>query len=162
MSLSPRDCYFETHVLTAPPAKLRLLLVEAAIRALQQTQEHWAAGQIEAAGDCVIRARDIFSELMSPLAQDQSPLARQTLAIYVFLCRSLAEAAAARDLGKLHDMIKVLDEERRTWQAVCEQAAGSTSVPAVRADALPSQGPPRMAAMPRVPMAPPLRFTCDA
>jgi hypothetical protein len=39
----------------------------------------------------------------------------------LFLFSALAEAQFSRDGQRLGEVIRVLDEERQTWQAVCEQ-----------------------------------------
>jgi len=39
----------------------------------------------------------------------------------MFLLTTIVEAQFAQDTQRLKDIIRVLEEERKTWQAVCEQ-----------------------------------------
>src|SRR5438309_2367246 len=121
MDLSAREAYVETQINTATPQRLRLMLVEGALRRARAAHEAWAAGRIEegkaAAGHC----RDIIAELIAGISPDESPLAQQTLGIYMFLLTTIVEAQFAQDTQRLKDIIRVLEEERKTWQAVCEQ-----------------------------------------
>jgi flagellar protein FliS len=121
MHLSARDAYLETQIITATPQRLRLMLIEGALRRSRVAQDAWAAGRIEegkaAAGHC----REIIGELIAGVSPEQSPLAGQTLGVYMFLLTTLVEAQFAHDTQRLSDIIRVLEEERKTWQAVCEQ-----------------------------------------
>jgi flagellar protein FliS len=130
MTLSPRDAYLETQVLTAPPQKLRLMLIEGAMRFAQQAGAYWQAEQWEAGLEANIRAREILGELMSSLDPEQSPLAKQILPIYNFVFRTLTEAQLAHDQAKLQDALRVLGEERETWRQVCEALPGDEHRPA--------------------------------
>lgn len=128
MQPSARDVYLETQVLTAPPQKLRLMLIEGAIRFVKQTDELWSAERYDEALESLIRAREIIGELMSSLSPEKSPLARQILPLYVFVFRTLTEAQLEKSRQKLADALRVLDEERETWRQVCEKLAGETDL----------------------------------
>jgi flagellar protein FliS len=121
MHLSARDAYLETQINTATPQRLRLMLIDGALRRARAAQDAWAAGRIEegkaAAGHC----RDIIAELIAGVSPDKSELAEQTLGVYMFLLTTIVEAQFAHDTQRLSDIIRVLEEERQTWQAVCEQ-----------------------------------------
>lgn len=121
MQPSARDSYLETQVMTASPQKLRLMLVEGAIRNVNQVQHFWELQRLDDALEASIRAREIISELMSPLSADKSPLAMQMLSVYVYLFRTLTEATLENDAKKLADVLRVLSEERETWMQVCEK-----------------------------------------
>jgi flagellar secretion chaperone FliS len=121
MTREVQQTYLETQITTATPQRLRLLLIEGAIRFARQTQEHWCTGQDEAALESLIRCRDIVSELLSGVHLDDSPLARQVGALYGYLFSALTEAQQTRDATLLAAVIRVLNEERETWRQVCEQ-----------------------------------------
>ena len=134
MQPSARDTFLETQVMTASPQKLRLMLVEGAIRNVNQVQHYWDLQRLEDALEASIRAREIISELMSPLSADKSPLAMQMLAVYVYLFRTLTEGTLENDRAKLADVLRVLGEERETWSQVCEKFVDIDEKPQAKAE----------------------------
>ncbi len=119
MDDSPRQ-YLESQILTATPQKLRLLLIEGAIRYARQTLELWEQGQYEPAIETLIRCRSIVGELLSGVRIDESDLTRKVAGVYLFLFRCLTEAHMKRDRQRVQDTINVLEVERETWRLVCE------------------------------------------
>jgi flagellar protein FliS len=119
MDLSARDTYLETQVNTATPQRLRLMLIEGALRQAQAAQAAWQAAQPEQAAEALIRCRDIISELLSGITPGDTPVVRQTLGIYAYLFSALTEVQQSRDAHQLAGIVRVLDEERQTWQEVC-------------------------------------------
>ena len=115
----PRPAYLETQIATATPQKLRLMLIEGAIRQAQMGVEHWVHGRVEEGLTSIIRCRSIAAELIEGVRDDGSPLARQVIGIYAFAFKALTEAQLQRDRTRLEDVIRVLQEERQTWQQVC-------------------------------------------
>jgi flagellar protein FliS len=123
MQPNARDVYLETQVLTASPFKLRLMLIEGAIRFVNQTLHFWEVERHEEAVESLIRAREILGELMSSVSPEKSPFAKQILPLYGYIFRTLTEAQLQRDRQKMDDALRILAEERETWQLVCEQFA---------------------------------------
>jgi len=121
MQTDTRDIYLEMQVNSATPQKLRLMLIEGAIRFARQTQALWREAALEAGLESLIRSRDIISELISSVEADASPLARQVNGLYVYLFSALTEAQQTRDEHQLAAVIRVLEEERETWRQLCEQ-----------------------------------------
>jgi flagellar protein FliS len=121
MDAAIRDAYLETQIVTATPQRLRLMLIEEAIRRLRAAQATFEAGRGDEATTILGGCRDILTELMAGIEPDRSPLARRVLSVYVFLFSTLVEVQFGGDAGRLPDMLRVLEEERQTWQAVCEQ-----------------------------------------
>jgi flagellar protein FliS len=119
MTTSARDSYLETQVHTATPQRLRLLLIEGALREARAGQAALAQSR---QGDAVLalaRCRDMVVELLSGIRDDDTSLVRQTLGIYAYLFSALAEVQQTRDLHQLAGIIRVLEEEQLTWQEVC-------------------------------------------
>jgi len=121
MSLSSADSYRETQVLTATPQRLRLMLIEEALRRVRAADEAWAAGRTAEGAVAVSRTRDIISELIGSIHPDETPVAKQVLGIYLYLFSTLTEAGLSADRHRLIDIARVLDEERQTWHEVCQQ-----------------------------------------
>jgi flagellar biosynthetic protein FliS len=116
--LDARTAYLETHIKTAAPQKLRLMLIEAAIRFAQQARE---AGGGELFSSGLERARDVVTELIAGIRPEKQSLNDTVRALYVFVFRSLSEAQLLHNLSKIEDALKVLEEEQQTWLQVCEQ-----------------------------------------
>ena len=116
--------YLESEVLTASPQRLRLMLIDGAIRFARQTLVHWEVDHADAASQTLMRCRAIVTELLASVRGDRascehlvnhlrrarpiSPAqrdrdvdglyeaARNTAGIYVFLFRDLTAAQMTR------------------------------------------------------------------
>lgn len=121
MQQQASESYLESQVLTATPQKLRLMLIEGAIRFARQTLHHWEQENNEQALETIIRARSIVSELIASIRIDETELTRKVASIYLFVFRHLTEGQLRRDDHLVTEAIRVLEAERETWQQVCEQ-----------------------------------------
>jgi flagellar protein FliS len=121
MSLSARDAYLETQVLTATPQRLRLMLIETALLKAKVAHQACEANDKETALAAIGLCRDIVSELIAGIQPDQTPLTKQVLGIYMFVYSALVEIGLTVDGQRLRDVVRVLEEELQTWRSVCEQ-----------------------------------------
>jgi flagellar protein FliS len=119
MYLSTSATYLETQVTTATPQRLRLMLIEEALRQARAVQDLWSQGEVAEGSATVARCREVISELISGIHPDQTAVAKRVLGLYLFLFSSLTEAQLTRDTHQLAGVIRVLEEERETWQEVC-------------------------------------------
>jgi flagellar protein FliS len=127
---SARDTYLATEVTTAPPQKLQLMLLDAALRHGRKAREAWREGREEEASESLIRCQDIVSSLLGGMNPEHDrELARRVAGVYLFIYRSLTEANFNRDAKKLDEALSILEIERDTWQQVCLQL-GSRQRPA--------------------------------
>lgn len=125
MQSSPCNDYLVTEVLTAPPQKLQLLLIEAAIRAAERARDRWQAGEDGQASEALIHAQEVVGELLAGLNREvDAELAKRVASVYLFIFRNLMEASSERSEKKLADALRVLEAERETWQQVCRQLGG--------------------------------------
>ena len=121
MNATIRDAYLETQVNTATPQRLRLMLIEDALRRIRAAQTSFEANLFDDGIAGIRHSREIVAELIGGIHPDETPVAKQVLGIYLFVFSALAEAQFSRDEQRLSEVIRVLEEERQTWQAVCEQ-----------------------------------------
>jgi len=121
MDQHARESYIEAQVMTATPRKLRLMLIEAAIRFARQTIQYWEANDNERALKSIIRCRNIISELLSSVRGDDSDLTKQVASFYLFVFQKLTEAQLRRDSKLVEEAIGVLEVERGTWRQLCEE-----------------------------------------
>jgi len=135
MSIVARDEYLTQEVMTAPPQKLQLMLIEGAIRFGERARYLWSQNEDAAANEALVRCQDIMSELLSGLAPAKgTELAAQMGAIYLFIYRRFMEASVHRDEQKLNDALRILHEERETWRQLCIKLSGSRPHVAFAAD----------------------------
>ena len=122
MTTPQRNMYFEQEVRTASPQRLRLMLIEGAIRQLRLTLDHWQHVRAEQAMESLARARAIVIELLGSVDQTQLPEVTQSVVdVYGFLFRTLATVGLTQDVPAIESALRVLDVERETWLQVCEQ-----------------------------------------
>jgi flagellin-specific chaperone FliS len=137
--------YLENEVFSATPQKLRLMLVDGALRFARQTIEHWKRNESDAAANALARCRQIVMELFASVRTgreacetiiDQAlarprqrqrdieslhEITRNTAAIYLVVLRQMSEAQLHSDAAKLEAVIRVLQVERETLRLVSEQ-----------------------------------------
>ena len=146
MNPSAREAYVETQILTATPQRLRLMLIEGALRRARAAHAAWQAGNVPAGLEAIGHCRDIITELIAGIQPEQTPVAKQVLGIYMFLYSTVVESQFSRDEGRLTDIIRVLDEERQTWQEVCQQYPARIAADPAAAHPLEELAPQRVAA----------------
>jgi flagellar secretion chaperone FliS len=118
-SIAPTE-YIVTEVMTAPPQKLQLMLIEAALRFAAKAKNHWHAAENAEAGEAILRCQQIVSAIIAGVRPDADrALASKVSAIYAFVFRCLVAAHLRSDGRKLDEAISVLQIERETWQLLC-------------------------------------------
>jgi flagellar protein FliS len=122
MASTPRDAYLEAEVRTATPQRLRLMLIDGALRHARQSLAVWDDPQQRAVRyESLVRCREIVHELYATIRTDECAVAEAVKAIYRFLFQQLAAASLSDDVHKVRDVIGVLEEERETWRRLCAQ-----------------------------------------
>jgi flagellar protein FliS len=121
MTVSARDSYLESQVLTATPQRLRLLLIEGALRFAKQIVHSWEKGDSETGLEAVSRCRRIVTELLTVMVDDGTEVIGQLRGIYAFMFRQLTDAQQQQNPEMVGEVIRLLEVERETWQMVCEQ-----------------------------------------
>jgi flagellar secretion chaperone FliS len=113
--------YLESKVLTAPPHRLHLMLVEGAIRFGRQAEAELHAGNQAPAAAAMMRVLDITGELLAGIRQHKSNVNDKLAAVYWFIFRRVSEATMYSDAAALAEVLRLLEFERETWQKVCEK-----------------------------------------
>ena len=113
--------YFESRVLTAPPHRLHLMLIEGAIRFGRQAESLLRRGDLAAASAPLLRVVDIVGEMLVGVRAGSSEINTQLTEFYTFLFRTVTAAKINDDPAKLAVALKLLEFERQTWQLVCDK-----------------------------------------
>lgn len=132
--------YLESKILTAPPHRLHLMLVEGAIRFCRQAETELHAGNQAAAAGPMMRALDIVGELLAGVRQNESELNDKLVAVYWFIFCRASEAAMHSNSIALAEVLRLLEFERETWQKLCENLShcgGSAAPPPAHGFAAP-------------------------
>ena len=121
MDYNARDAYLETEIKTATPQKLRLMLIDGALRFARLTLQHWEVSAQQEARETCRRCRNILLELLSSLNTESSSVAAKSADIYIYLIQAITQAELDDDTSQIDEVIRVLEIERGTWREVCEK-----------------------------------------
>jgi flagellar protein FliS len=119
--------YLESKVLTAPPYRLHLMLIDGAIRFGRQADEALRRGDELAAAAPLVRVLDIIGELLVGVRENKTDLTLKIAELYLFIFRRVSEAKINADAAALGEALRLLDFERQTWQLACEKLGGDSS-----------------------------------
>jgi flagellar protein FliS len=122
--------YLESKVLTAPPYRLHLMLIEGAIRFGRQAAEALRRGDQSSAATPLLRVLDIVGEMLVGVRNQGDEVNKRLTELYWFLFRVASEAKIDSDADKLAVLLRLLEYERQTWQMLCDKLGSSQSVAA--------------------------------
>lgn len=156
------NTYLEDEVRTASPQRLRLMLLDGAIRFARKSLMHWQADEHSAALEALARTRAIVAELLQSVRTERDdcerivdsvrhdpPLSnterirridglhrigRSTAAVLMVVFRDLNAAQLHEDAHLIEKSIEVLEIERETTHLVCEAMPHAPQVVDVAGD----------------------------
>ena len=118
--------YLESMVLSASPARLRMLLLQKGVDVSAQLSATWrdASERPESAdrqgpNEWSLALLDVITELLAGVTSDEAPVCKQVADLYVFLSQHLLEAEATSDANKIDAIQRILKIELETWTQVC-------------------------------------------
>ena len=113
------ETYQETAVTTQNKGKLVVMLYEGAIKFLKMAIREIEAKNPEAKGMYISKAIDILFELNTVLDMEAGgEMATNLRRLYLFMGRHLTEANTKQDIGKIEEVIKLLEELNQGWKAI--------------------------------------------
>lgn len=115
------DAYLETQVATATPQRLRLMLIEGAMRRIDLAALAFEQDREGDGYDALLRCREIITELFAGIRPDGSPLTMHAFDLYGFMFRHISAAINEGSIAKAREVHGILAEERITWQQICEK-----------------------------------------
>jgi flagellar protein FliS len=116
----PSDHYRRMQIETASPAKLLLMLYDAAVHRCETAVEGIRGGDVETAHNDLIRVQAILTELMAALDMDATGApVRELYSLYEYMYRNLVQANIHKQVGPIEEVARMLAELRDAW----EQAA---------------------------------------
>jgi flagellar protein FliS len=129
MSATHNSQYLESKVLTAPPQRLHLMLIEGALRFGRQAEDALRRGEQYAASAALLRVLDIVGELLAGVRTKKTALNGKIADFYWFLFRRFSFAKIHGDAAALAEVLRLLEYERQTWQLVCDKLDAESSAP---------------------------------
>jgi len=113
------DQYLENAVMTATPEELTLMLYDGAIKFMNQAIVYIESKNISKANAALLRAQDIFTELMSTLKEEYE-ISKHLHGLYDYFNRTLVEANIKKDANLVKEVIHLTKELRDTWAQAME------------------------------------------
>ena len=111
--------YQETAITSQTRGKLIVMLYDGAIKFLKMAIKEIEANNPEAKGKYISKAIDIVFELNTVLDMDAGgEVATNLRKLYLFMGRHLTEANAKQDIGKIEEVIKMLEDLNQSWKAI--------------------------------------------
>lgn len=115
--------YLEDQVFSASPERVRLLLIQRAIRAIAAVKSLWQVQDWDSAAAELERAKSIVMELTRGLKPLGAEISGKTASVYLYVRNALGNAQRKQDEALLDDALRVLEVERDTWTQVCGRRA---------------------------------------
>jgi len=113
------ETYKETTVTTQNKGKLVVMLYDGAIKFLKLAIKEIEAKNPEAKGKYISKAIDILYELNAVLDMEAGgEVAMNLRKLYLFMGRHLTQANIKQDIGKIEEVIKLLEELNQSWKAI--------------------------------------------
>ena len=121
---SHANSYRERDVLTASPARLVVLLYEAALSNLLRARRAVQTNALEERVTAVGKARDAIMELLVTLNEDQGgEIARNLKSLYSFILAELSDVARRPDGARLESVIRIVTELHGAFATIAKDHA---------------------------------------
>ena len=118
------NAYKNNSVTHASKDQLLLMLVDGAVRFSKIARKALEKGNVLESHRNLVKAQDIFTELMISLDQNAGEWARQIYQVYDFIKRSLIEINLKKDLKAMDELIPVIEDIRDTWHEAYDKSKG--------------------------------------
>lgn len=124
---SAQQAYTESSVLTAPPARLVVMLYDGAIRFLNIGAAALRNGDQVQARDRIRKAEAIIDELNHSLDMSQGDIPVRLRSIYLFCKRHLLQASIQKDPAAIDVVIGLLGELREAWDRIARTSVAGAA-----------------------------------
>jgi flagellar protein FliS len=114
-----QNAYKKASVNTLDQTKLIIMLYDGAIKNASFAVEHMKSGQIEKVHDCLIKTKNIVTELMATLNMDRGgDIAKNLQSLYSYMFSQLIEANMNKKTEPVVIVIDLLKELRAAWTQI--------------------------------------------
>ena len=116
------NVYKNNSVNYASKEQLLLMLVEGAVKFCKIARQAIEDKDIKKAHDALIRAQEIFSELMVSLDTSVGEWAVQLFDVYAFVKNKLIEANMSKKLDIMDEILPIVEDINETWKEAYKRA----------------------------------------
>ena len=120
--ITVRESYLEQMVESASPQRLLILLVEGAVTFITRALLALEKGVLDEVHTNLVKAQDIYVELVASLDVDAGEFAVNLAQIYQFMYNLLIEANLEKDKGKMLSALRLAEDIRDLWKEAVERA----------------------------------------
>ncbi|MEO1838630.1 MAG: flagellar export chaperone FliS [Candidatus Lambdaproteobacteria bacterium] len=114
-----QNAYKKASVNTLDQTKLIIMLYDGAIKNASFAVEHMKSGKIEKVHDCLIKTKNIVTELMATLNMDRGgDIAKNLQSLYSYMFSQLIEANMNKKTEPVVIVIDLLKELRAAWTQI--------------------------------------------
>lgn len=139
--MNNRRDYLAAKVNTANSAQLHLMLIEGALRFLDQADKALVREEEVAANAALVRVMEIVEELLVGVRHSEDEINVKLGQLYQFVFTQISLAYVNADRVLIDDARTVLEFQRDTWRQACELVAKDAGKPAAKAPAGPIPAP---------------------
>lgn len=109
--------YQKTHVETASPEKILIMLFDGAIQFLNKAKAAMEGDNLEEIHNNLIGAQNIINEFINTIDREPSPeVADNLVRLYHYMLDRLVDANMKRDVGAIEEVLEFLRTLKGTWQ----------------------------------------------
>ena len=135
---SYQNAYRRASVNTMDQGKLIVMLYDGAIRNVNFALQHLTEDEVEKSHNCLVKAKNIVTELLSTLNMEQGgEIAKNLQSLYSYMFNQLVESNVRKDPKPAESVLKLLRELREAWVHIGKKQPPAASVPA-RPGAMPA------------------------
>lgn len=112
---NPYEQLRQNQIMSTPPEELVTMLYDGVIRFIKQAQMGIDEQNIEKIHNNIVKAENIFAELMSNLDM-KIEISTNLFSLYDYMYRRLVEANINKDKAILDEVIELTTDLRNTWE----------------------------------------------
>ncbi len=116
------NIYKNNSVNYASKEQLLLMLVDGGVRFVKVARQAIIDKDVKTAHHNLMKAQDVFTELIISLDTKQAPWTKQLLQIYTFIKKKLAQANMSKDLKDIDEVMPLIQEIRDMWHETYKKA----------------------------------------
>jgi len=125
---SQANAYREREINSASPARLVVLVYDAALANMLRARRSLQSGDIRERVSSVGKARDAIMELVVTLDTDRGgEIARNLKSLYAFILSELSDVVPSPDAVRLERVIKIVTDLRSAFDTIANDAARVTA-----------------------------------
>ena len=124
-----QNAYKKASVNTLDQNKLIIMLYDGAIKNASFAVEHMKSGEIEKVHNCLIKAKNIVTELMATLNMEKGgDVAKNLQSLYSYMFSQLIEANMEKKTQPIVVVIELLKELRVAWVEIKKKSKTQSKV----------------------------------